>query len=226
MSSKGGVGKTLIASALSLASAEKGYRVGLLDLDITNPSAHIVFSVEPGSIEPIEEKGVEPPVVAGVKFMTIAYYSGENPLPLRGQEIDNAIREILAITRWGELDLLFIDTPPGLSDEVLDVLSYFREPKPLIVATPSPLAIRAVERLIALLRDSGVHVLGVIENMAVASESRIAKLCREKGVNYLGTIPFDPNVDAVLGSIEGLKRTSFYRSCARLLEKIVEKLMI
>jgi len=211
MSSKGGVGKTLVASLLALVSVENGLRTGLLDLDVTNPTTHIVLGIDPSKVKPIEEKGIIPPSIHGIRFMTIAYYSLENPVPLRGYEIDDVIREILAITQWGGLDILFIDTPPGLSDESLDVLTYFTNPRPLIVSTPSPLSIRSVERLLTLLVEQGINILGVVENMVVRVTGHIRDLCRRYGVKYLGQIPYDPGVDIAIGNIEDLRNTKFYK---------------
>jgi len=226
MSSKGGVGKTLIASLMALISAENGLRTGLFDLDITDPSAHIVLGIDPSKTQPIEEKGVIPPKIHGIEFMTVTYYSQENPIPLRGFEVDNVIRELLAITRWGELDILFIDTPPGLSDESLDVLTYFRNPKPIVVTTPSPLSIRSVEKLLTVLIEQGIDLLGIIENMVLTeTSSNIYDLCRKFNVRYIGKIPYDPSIDSVLGNINSIKNTLFYRNLKEIFKQI-EKMLI
>ena len=226
MSSKGGVGKTLIASLLALISVENGLRTGLLDLDITDPSTHIVLGIDPSKIQPVEEKGVIPPKIHGIEFMTITYYSQENPIPLRGFEVDNVIRELLAITRWGELNILFIDTPPGLSDESLDVLTYFRNPKPIVVTTPSPLSIRSVEKLLTVLIEQGIDILGIIENMVLAeTSSNIYSLCRKFDVRYIGKISYDPSIDGVLGDIASIKNTLFYKDLKEVFKQI-EKALI
>ncbi len=226
MSSKGGVGKTLVASLLALISVENGLRTGLLDLDITDPSTHIVLGIDPSKIQPVEEKGVIPPKIHGIEFMTITYYSQENPIPLRGFEVDNVIRELLAITRWGELNILFIDTPPGLSDESLDVLTYFRNPKPIVVTTPSPLSIRSVEKLLTVLIEQEIDILGIIENMVLAeTSSNIYSLCRKFDVRYIGKISYDPSIDSVLGDIASIKNTLFYKDLKEVFKQI-EKALI
>ena len=225
MSSKGGVGKTLIASLIALISAENGLRTGLFDLDITDPSAHIVLGIDPSKIQPIEEKGIIPPEIHGIKFMTVTYYSQENPIPLRGFEVDNVIRELLAITRWGELDILFIDTPPGLSDESLDVLAYFRNPKPLVVTTSSPLSIKSVEKLLTLLIEQDINILGIIENMVLRENDDISNLCRRYNIRYLGKIAYDPYIDNVLGDINSIKNTQFYRDLRKTFD-LIRKMLI
>lgn len=218
-SSKGGVGKTLISATLALAAADKGLRPGLLDIDLTNPTAHIVLGVDTEAVKPEEEKGVVPPEVHGVRFMTVAFYSGENPLPLRGSEIDEAFKEILAITRWGELDVLFIDTPPGISNEILDLLSYIPRVETLVVTTPSPLAIRSTIRLVKMLRDADEDVVGAVVNMVDRGVADAKRLLRELGMEILGEIPMDPEVDGVLGDPNRLLRTRFGKAVANVLTR-------
>jgi len=217
MSSKGGVGKTLIASLSAFELARRGYRTGLLDLDFTNPSTHIVLGIEPEKLEIIEEKGVLPPEVHGIKYMTMAIYVGDNPSPLRGEAINDAFLEILAITRWGDLDYLLIDTPPGLSDVQLDLLSYLGDKvSPLIIGTPSPLSVKSIEKMIIVLKEGGYNILGVIENMS--PEKHLAQLAEKHGIKYLGSIPYDEEIDRYLGDLERISKTRFMSSLKKILD--------
>ncbi|MFZ1039199.1 MAG: P-loop NTPase, partial [Candidatus Bathyarchaeia archaeon] len=84
-SGKGGVGKSLIASILGLTLAKKGYKVGLFDLDFTSPSTHIILSIE--GVRPKEDKGIIPPKVHGLEYMSIVYYSRDQATPLRGADV-------------------------------------------------------------------------------------------------------------------------------------------
>lgn len=221
MSSKGGVGKTLVATTASLILADKKYRTGLLDLDFTNPSTHIVLGINPLEMQPVEEKGVIPPKVHGVEYMSIAIYSGDKPLPLRGESIDEVFREILAITRWGNLDYLLIDTPPGLGDEHLNLLTYIGERVEIvIITTPSPLAVRSVDRLLEILWDGRYRVIGLIENMG---RGVLKQYCREKGVEYLGNILFDEDLERSLGDIEKLRETMFWENLSSIVTNIISK---
>ncbi len=207
-SSKGGVGKTCITCASALALKELGHRVGLLDLDVTNPTAHIVLGIDPKSTEIEEEKGVKPVEARGVEFRSPALFTHGEPSPLRGGEIHDAILEMLSVTRWGSLDYLLIDAPPGMSDEVLDVLRYIPRLEFVVVATPSPLSIDSARRFTKFLLDEGARVLGLVENMGSGS---LESLCKSMGVRYLGYIPFDPELDRAIeeGRIES---TRFYAS--------------
>ena len=109
---KGGVGKSLVASTLALSLAGQGRRAGLLDLDLTSPSDHLILGCD--TRFPDEEFGVEPLSHHGIHFMSVACFAGGAPTPLRGADVTNALIELLAITRWGELDALVIDMPPGM----------------------------------------------------------------------------------------------------------------
>ncbi|RLG83553.1 MAG: ATP-binding protein [Thermoprotei archaeon] len=221
MSSKGGVGKTVLSTTISLLLADKGFRVGLLDLDITNPSAHIVLGVDPEKIKPIEEKGVIPPEVHGVRFMTIAFYCGENPLPLRGHNIDNVIKEVLAITNWGKLDFLVIDSPPGLSDEVLDILEYISKLKTIIITTPSPLSISATRKLIELIKEANIEILGIIENMAEKPSDTVTSLCSRHAIRYLGNVPYFHELDSLLGNVDRLVKSRFAKHVGQIIQAII-----
>jgi len=219
MSSKGGVGKTLVATLLSLALSDRGFSTGLLDLDFTNPSTHVVLGVNPANLEFIEEKGIIPPAVHGVKYLTVAMFTGDKPLPLRGFSVDNVFLELLSITRWGVLDYLVIDTPPGIGDENLNLLSYMGDRAEIVlVTTPSKLALKSVERLLAMLRDAGYRVLGVIGNMD--SGGLVEGFCKQVGVEYLGSIPFDEGIENALGDVAAIKKTTVWKRVLEISGKV------
>ena len=119
-SGKGGVGKSLVAATLALTLVNKGCKVGLFDIDFTSPSTHLILGAK--ELQPKEEKGLIPPKVHGLAYMSLVYYSGDNATPLRGVDTSNALIELLAVTQWGKLDFLIIDMPPGIGDAVLDLI--------------------------------------------------------------------------------------------------------
>jgi len=225
MSPKGGVGKTLISVMLSLALTRRGIKVGLLDLDITNPTAHMVLGVDIEKTKPVEDEGIIPPSAHGICFMTIAYYSGEEPLPLRGVEIDDVIKEVLTVTSWKELHVLLLDLPPGLSDEALDILKFLKRAKPIVVTTPDALALNSAKKLLKLLQEGGVKPLGVIENMSsnVAS-AEVKKLCEAYSVDLIGTIPFDSELRLCLGKVDSLLKTRVAKSIEAVAENVLKKI--
>ena len=219
-SGKGGVGKSFVATTVALALARKGYRVGLFDLDFTSPSTHIILGA--GEVEPKEDKGLLPPVVNGLEYMSLIYYSGGQAAPLRGEDTSNALIELLAVTRWGKLDYLVIDMPPGIGDAVLDLIRLVRNIEFLVVTTPSRLAFETVRKFATLLQELKVPILGVVENMKMNESSTIRTKTEEMGIKFLAEIPFDPNVEEAIGNEAKLFETEI----AQKVKEIVEKWLV
>ena len=219
-SGKGGVGKSFVATTVALALARKGYRVGLFDLDFTSPSTHIILGA--GEVEPKEDRGLLPPVFNGLEYMSLIYYSGGQAAPLRGEDTSNALIELLAVTRWGKLDYLVIDMPPGIGDAVLDLIRLVRNIEFLVVTTPSRLAFETVRKFATLLQELKVPILGVVENMKMSESSTIRTKTEEMGIKFLAEIPFDPNVEEAIGNEAKLFETEI----AQKVKEIVEKWLV
>jgi len=218
-SGKGGVGKSLVASVLALTLARRGFKVGFFDIDFTSPSSHVILGVN--DIQPEEKNGIVPPVVHGLKYMSIVYYTGDRASPLRGADFSNALIELLAVTVWGNLDFLIIDMPPGINDATLDVLRLIRKAEFLVVTISSKLAFETVRKLIDLLLELNVPVLGVIENMKMTDSDLIRREVEGKGIKFWGEIPFDKKLEEAIGDAEKLLNIEF----GKILERIVtEKL--
>jgi ATP-binding protein involved in chromosome partitioning len=205
-SGKGGVGKSLVATTLALTLARRGHKVGLFDLDFTSPSTHLIMGVK--NVQPKEEKGIVPPLVKGLAYMTLVYYSGDQATPLRGADISNALIELLSVTQWGELDFLVVDMPPGISDAVLDLVRLVRNIEFLIVTTPSLLAFETVKKQVTLLRDLKVPIIGVVENMKMNRAKNIKQETRKLCLKFLAEIPFDPKVEEAIGDEKKLLDTT------------------
>jgi ATP-binding protein involved in chromosome partitioning len=216
-SGKGGVGKSLIASTLALTLARGNYKVGLFDLDFTSPSTHVILGVE--SLQPKEEKGIIPPQTHGLRYMSIVYYSGEYASPLRGADMSNALIELLAITRWNNLDFLIMDMPPGISDATLDVIRLVKRIEFVIVTTPSRLAFETVRKLINLLSELGIPIMGVIENMKMKESRFIQQQIKGRGIRFWGEIPFDTELEEAIGDVDRLLATQFGKKI-REIEKL------
>jgi ATP-binding protein involved in chromosome partitioning len=217
-SGKGGVGKSLVAATLALTLAKKGYNVGLFDLDFTSPSTHIILGIE--GVKPKEEKGIVPPVVHGIKYMSIVYYSGEHASPLRGADVSNALIELFSITRWGTLDFLVMDMPPGIGDATLDLIRLIRNIEFLIVTTPSQLAFETVRKLVSLLKELKIPMVGVIENMKMNDSKTIQQQTRKLGLDFLGKIPYDSKVEEAIGNTNKLLGTTFAKKVQQIASKI------
>ncbi|MEM7739687.1 MAG: P-loop NTPase, partial [Pseudomonadota bacterium] len=163
-SGKGGVGKSTVAAGVALSLAKSGARVGLLDLDIHGPSLPVLFPIkdrltaEDGKIIPAES--------AGLKLVSIGYMVDERQaVAWRGPMVMNAARQLIEDTKWGALDVLVVDTPPGTGDAHLSLVQRLKLDGALIVATPSPLATADVRRGAALFDKVGAPLLGLVLNM-------------------------------------------------------------
>ncbi len=206
--SKGGIGKSVVASLLALSLADRGLRVGLFDLDFTSPSDHVVLGAD-GRF-PEEEFGIDPHRIAGVDMMSVAFFAGDAPLPLRGDATTSALLELLAITRWGELDVLVLDMPPGLGDTNLDVIRLLPRLEFLLVGNGSRVVIESVSRALGLFAELNVPMVGLLENMHRGTSTAIADLATAHGVSFLGSIPYDETLEDALGDVASLRRTAVY----------------
>ena len=216
-SGKGGVGKSLVASTLALNLVEKGHKVGLLDLDLYGPSSHIILGVK--DVFPEEKKGIIPPKIHGIGFMSIVYFTEDKPSAFRGIDITNIIIELLAITQWGTLDYLVIDMPPGIGDETLDVIRFIKKSEFLVVTTPSKVAMGAVSKLLKILKELKIPVIGVLENMKMTESPIIEDLIIEMNLPFIGSIFFDENLEDAIGDGDLLLKTKFMEELDNNLKK-------
>ena len=215
-SGKGGVGKSLVATILALMLSRKGHKVGLFDIDFTSPSTHLIMGVK--NVQPKENKGIIPPVVKGLKYMSLIHFSGDQPTPLRGADISSALIELLAVTQWGKLDFLIIDMPPGISDAVLDLIRLVKRIEFLIVTTPSMLAFETVKKQVHLLQDLKVPIIGVVENMKTSKAENIRQETKKLGAKFLTGVPYDLKVEDTIGDITRLLRTTMAQKISELAE--------
>ncbi|HUV03412.1 MAG TPA: P-loop NTPase [Desulfobacteria bacterium] len=213
---KGGIGKSLTSSLLALTLSRMGYRVGLLDLDLSAPSTHVILGID--GVYPKEEKGIIPPEVHGISFMSIIYFTGNEPAPLRGEDITNAMLELLAITQWGSRDFLIVDMPPGIGDASMDVIRWLKRAEFLVMTTASKVALETVKKVIKMLDELNKPIIGVIENMKMRESSSVYDALHEFNVPLLGAIEFDMNLEDSIGDANALVRTTV---AARLKEIIV-----
>ncbi len=214
-SGKGGVGKSMVAATLALSLANEGFKVGLFDLDFTSPTTHLILGA--GNAQPKEDKGIVPPEVKGLVYMSLIYYSRDQAAPLRGSDVSNALIELLSVTQWGKLDYLIIDMPPGIGDAVLDLLRLVKRIEFLIVTIPSLLAFETVKKQAILLKDLKVPVIGVIENMKMNTSESIQAETRKLGLRFLGEIKFDPRAEDAIGNEKRLLRTTIGKKTRELI---------
>lgn len=218
---KGGVGKSIVASTLTLTLARKGFKVGLFDLDFTSPSTNIILGIT--ILQPKEEKGIIPPMVHGLNYMSIVYFSGEFATPLRGEDVSNALIELLSITRWNTLDFLVLDMPPGIGDATLDMLRLIKNIEFLIVTTPSQLAFETVRKLVDLLKELRIPIVGILENMKIDESKTVQQRTNKLNVKFLGEIPYDPKIESAIGNIDKLLSTKMARRMKGIAAKVAKQ---
>ncbi len=216
-SGKGGVGKSLVATILALTLAQRGYKVGLFDLDFTSPSTHLILGIK--DVVPKEDKGLVPPKIKGLKYMSLTHFTGDKTTPLRGTDISNALIELLAVTRWGKLDFLVVDMPPGISDVVLDLIRLVKPIEFLIVSTSSFLAFETVKKQVNLLQNLKIPVIGIVENMKMNGQERIKKETRKLGLELLAEIDYEPKIEEAIGEVKELLGTTFAQKVKEIVAK-------
>ena len=207
-SGKGGVGKSTVAVNLAIALSRLGFKVGLADADVYGPSVPIMTGTEGMMPESIEEEGKEiilPIEKYGVKWMSIGYFARPGQaLICRGPMACNALKQMILQVRWGDLDYLLIDMPPGTGDIHISLVQDIPMEGALIVTTPQPVALAEVEKGVDMFRNSSINrpIFGLIENMAWFTPEELpdnryyifgrdggAKMAASFGIELLAQIP-------------------------------------
>lgn len=171
-SGKGGVGKSTVAVNLAVALARLGYKVGLADADVYGPSVPKMTATEgmmPDAFQDGEKEVIVPLEKYGVKWMSIGYFArAEQALIWRGPMACNALKQMILQVRWGELDFLLIDMPPGTGDIHISLVHDIPLEGAVIVSTPQDVALADVEKGVNMFRNESVNkqILGLVENMA------------------------------------------------------------
>ena len=172
-SGKGGVGKSIVAATLAALMAKAGMSVGLLDADVYGPSSAFIFGVR--SLPKEDRHGLIPPVSNGVKVMSLDLFLTGRPLPMSGKGARQIIKELLALTDWGILDCLIVDTPPGTGDILMTLIKTIGNRSGSIVITaPTALSTSIVRRVIEILLSAQIPILGILENICLLYTSDAA----------------------------------------------------
>ncbi|MCR1842409.1 Mrp/NBP35 family ATP-binding protein [Murimonas intestini] len=210
VSGKGGVGKSMVTASVANLLAERGYRVGILDADITGPSIPKMYGIH-GPAQ-ADEEGILPMLAENdIKIMSINLLMPDEEAPViwRGPVISNMVKQFWTDVIWGELDYLLVDMPPGTGDVPLTVFQSLPVEGILIVSSPQDLVKMIVKKAYNMAKQMNVEVLGIVENysylkcpdcgkvMNVFGESHIDEIAEELGTEVLGKLPIEPQLAAM-----------------------------
>jgi Mrp family chromosome partitioning ATPase len=210
MSGKGGVGKSSVAAYLSVSLAKRGYRVGLMDVDLHGPSIPRILGLK-GGLDFAGHKGKMLPVryLPNMEVISIETLMGENKDAAtiwRGPLKIGAIRQFISDIEWMNLDYLVIDSPPGTGDEPLTVAQTIPDARALIVTTPQEVSLADVRKSISFCRQVKMEILGLVENMSGLKCPYCGKIvdvfktrggeatARQENLRLLATLPLEVEV--------------------------------
>lgn len=208
-SGKGGVGKSLVTAMLAVLAQRQGKKVGILDADITGPSIPKMFGLKDKAMG--TETGILPAITAtGIHVMSLNLLleNDTDPVIWRGPVLAGAVKQFWTDVIWGDLDILFIDMPPGTGDVVLTVFQSIPVDGIVLVSTPQELVGMVVEKAFKMAEMMHIPVVGVAENMSYAlcpdcgkqvelfGKSRLEDTARAWGVEATARLPIDPKLAA------------------------------
>jgi Mrp family chromosome partitioning ATPase len=206
MSGKGGVGKSSVSVNIAAALAARGFKVGLMDVDIHGPSVPHLLGLK-GQLEVDRGSLIKPKQYSEnlhVVSMDSLLLDPDQAVLWRGPMKTSAIRQFISDVQWGELDFLVVDSPPGTGDEPMTVLKLIPEALAVVVTTPQEISLADVRKAINFLQYAQANILGVVENMSGLACPHCGKtinlfkkgggreLAEQYGLEFLGAIPLDP----------------------------------
>lgn len=240
LSGKGGVGKSTVATNIAVAISMKGQKVGLMDVDIHGPSIPKMLGLE-GHLLRGTETGLTPIVYTdNLRVISIGFIlrSENDAVIWRAPLKHKLIRDFLTDVKWGELDYLVVDSPPGTGDEPLSVVQLLGDADgAILVTTPQDVALTDVRKAITFCRQVNLPVIGVVENMSgfvcpycgknidIFKKGGGEKMAREMGVPFLGRIPLEPKI--VETGDSGKPYLQYYRDSgtAKAFDMVIEPLL-
>lgn len=231
VSGKGGVGKSFVTASLANQMAQKGFRVGILDADITGPSIPKMYGLH-GPAQ-ADDQGIYPMIAENdIKVMSVNLLlpQEDEPVIWRGPILANMVKQFWTDVIWGGLDYLFVDMPPGTGDVPLTVFQSLPVEGIVIVSSPQDLVKMIVKKAYKMAQMMKIKVLGVVENysyvvcpdcgkeMKIFGESHIDEIAAELGMDVLGKMPINPLY------AEAADKGAFHAVDNEYVEKAVEKL--
>ena len=243
LSGKGGVGKSSISANLAASLAKRGYKTGLMDVDVHGPSIAQMFGMnELLDISPDQKMLLPKQVNGNLKVVSVQALMQDKDQAIiwRGPAKTGMIQQFVGAVEWGELDFLVIDAPPGTGDEPLTVIQTIPEAQGVIVTTPQEVALADIRKSISFCKTVKMKTLGIVENMAgftcphcsehidLFKNGGGEKTAKAQGLNFLGSVPFDTRVvasgDAGVPVTMEDGESAFTQAFSTVVDNILEKL--
>ena len=241
-SGKGGVGKSTVTANLAVSLRNRGFRVGILDADIYGPSQPKMFGAEGYVPDAVQEDGADyivPAETQDIRLMSIGFFiRPTDALLWRGAMATNALKQMIHQTRWGALDFLLVDLPPGTGDIHLSIIGELKIDAAVIVSTPQQVAVADVVRGVEMFRNENVRipVAGIVENMAWFTPAELPdnryyifgrggarRYAEQCGVDFLGEIPIVQSI--MEGSDAGRPGATLDPAVERCYREIADKIV-
>ena len=237
VSGKGGVGKSLVTSMLSVLSQRRGNKTAILDADVTGPSIPKIFNLK-GEVTGCDDGMFPLQTKTGIEVMSVNLLLNDEKMPVvwRGPVIAGTVKQFWTDVVWGDVDFMYVDMPPGTGDVPLTVFQSLPLDGIIIVTSPQELVSMIVAKAVNMAKMMNIPVLGIVENMSyikcpdcgkeisIFGESHTKEAADEFGLDLLARIPLDPKIASLCdkGMLE-LMELDYLDSALDAIEKKLEK---
>lgn len=209
MSGKGGVGKSTVSSNLAMTLSMSGYQTGIMDVDITGPNIPKMFGIEDEKLDVVDDKLVPVLVPPSLKVLSMAFLlpDKDSAVVWRGPVKMTAIKQFIGDVKWGDLDYLIIDMPPGTGDEAISIIQLIPKADGMvIVTTPQDVALLDSRKSITFSAQAKIPIIGLIENMSgfvcphcgkttdIFKSGGGAATAAALNIQFLGSVPIEPAI--------------------------------